>query len=285
MTQLRERMLGDLRLRNFADTSIDSYIRAVRQYANFFGRSPSQLTADDLRKYLLYLREEKKVAQGTYNQALAALRFLYRVTLEQPEVVENVCFSKGEKKLPVVLSTEEVKRFFESLGSLKHRAILMTAYGAGLRVTETVSLRVEDIDSERMQIRVREGKGKKDRMVLLPKLLLEVLREYWKAAKPDEFLFPGRGKCGHISRVVVWMACKRAMHKAGIRKNISPHTFRHCFATHLLDNGTDLRTIQSLLGHRSLKTTATYTHVSQTQMLKTVSPLDQLSEPRKHEND
>ena len=167
MTPLRERMLGDLRLRNFADTSIESYIRAVRQYAEFFGRSPKELTSEDLRKYLLYLREEKKVAQGTYNQALAAIRFLYRVTLEQPKVVENVCFSKGEKKLPVILSSEEVRRFFESLNSLKHRAILMTAYGAGLRVTETVSLRVEDIDSQRMQIRVRDGKGKKDRVVLL----------------------------------------------------------------------------------------------------------------------
>ena len=262
MTPLRERMLGDLRLRNFADTSIESYIRAVRQYAEFFGRSPKELTSEDLRKYLLYLREEKKVAQGTYNQALAAIRFLYRVTLEQPKVVENVCFSKGEKKLPVILSSEEVRQFFESLNSLKHRAILMTAYGAGLRVTETVSLRVEDIDSQRMQIRIRDGKEKKDRVVLLPQLLLKVLREYWRAAKPNEFLFPGRGKSGHISRVVVWMACKRAMHKAGIRKNVSPHTFRHCFATHLLESGTDLRTIQMLLGHRSVKTTAQFTRCS-----------------------
>lgn len=285
MTPLRERMIGDLRLRNFAENTIDNYVRAVRQYADFFRMSPAELTSEHLRKYLLYLREEKKVAQGTYNQAVAALRFFYRVTLDRPTAVEGVCFSKGEKKLPVILSSEEVRRFFDALESLKHRAILMTAYGAGLRVSEVVSLRIEDIDSQRMQIRVREGKGKKDRMVMLPELLLEVLREYWKAAKPQEFLFPGRGASGHISRVAVFNASKRAMRDAGIRKNISPHTLRHCFATHLLDNGTNLRTIQDLLGHRSVKTTATYTHVSQTTVLKTVSPLDQLDKTEEPEND
>ena len=283
MTPLRERMIEDLRLRNFAENSIESYIRAVRQYAEYFGKSPDQLNSEHLRKYLLYLREEKRVAQGTYNQAVAALRFFYRTTLEVPATIEGVGFTKGEKKLPVILSSEEVRRFFKALCSLKHRAILMTAYGAGLRVSEVISLRVEDIDSERMMLRVREGKGKKDRMVGLPKLLLEVLREYWKAAQPQSFLFPGRGASGHISRVAVFNACKRAMRDAGISKNISPHTMRHCFATHLLENGTDLRTIQILLGHRSVQTTAAYTHVSNTTVLKTKSPLDRLDQSEKQE--
>jgi len=283
MTELRQRMTQELRLRNFADNSIRSYIRAVRQYAEYFARSPDLLNQEHLRKYLLYLLEEKKVAQGTYNQAVAAIRFFYREIVKQPDIVKGVCFSKKEKKLPVVLSQDEVRRFFAALCSLKHRAILMTSYGAGLRVTEAVSLHVHDIDSQRMLIRVREGKGKKDRYVGLPKTLLRVLREYWKAAKPKDFLFPGRGRTGHITRVAVYNACKDAMHSAGIRKNVSPHTMRHCFATHLLEEGTDVRTIQLLLGHKSVMTTALYTHVSQDTIRKTQSPLDRIEEREERE--
>lgn len=284
MTTLRERMTQDLRLRNFADNSIISYLRAVRQYAEYFNRSPDQLDDKHLRKYLLYLLEEKKVAQGTFNQAVAAIRFFYRETIKQPTIVEGLCFTKKVNKLPVVLSQGEVAKFFKSLHSLKHRAILMTCYGAGLRISEAISLCIGDIDSQRMLIRVREGKGKKDRYVGLPKVLLQVLREYWMAARPKDFLFPSRGGAGngHITPEAVGRACKRAMQVAGIRKNVSPHTLRHSFATHLLEQGADIRTIQLLLGHRNVTTTALYTHVSQSTIQKTKSPLDRMNDSKEH---
>lgn len=277
MTLLRERYIEDMRLRNFAENTINNYVRAVRQFAEYFKTSPDRLTPDQLRKYLVYLSTEKKAAQGTYNQVVAAIRLFYRSTLNKPSFVEGICFSKKEKKLPVVLSREEVCRFFAALRSLKQRAILMTTYGSGLRITEAISLQVDDIDSDRMMILIRCGKGKKQRHVVLSKLLLQVLREYWKAAQPTRFLFPGRGKSGHISRVAVFNACKQAMKDANISKNISPHTMRHSFATHLLEDGTDIRTIQMLLGHRSIGTTALYTHVAQGAVLSTASPLDSMN--------
>lgn len=278
MTELRQKMIEDLRLRNVAQNTVVCYVRAVRQYAEFFGRSPDKLDAKHLRQYLLYLIEEKKVSQGTYNQKVAALRFFYRETLKKPAYVEGVCFTKKERKLPVVLSHDEVRRFLEALDTLKHRAILMTCYGAGLRISEALSLKIGDLDSERMMIRVRQAKGKKDRYVALPKTLLAVLREYWKAAKPSEYLFPGRDGVKPLTRQSVVYACHRALKAAGINKNVSPHTMRHSFATHLLEEGADVRTIQVLLGHRSVTTTALYTHVSQATIRKTTSPLDRLNE-------
>jgi len=280
MSKLRERMIQDLRLRNVAESTIVCYVRAVRQYAEYFGKSPDQLGSTHLRQYLLHLIEEKKVPQGTYNQKVAALRFFYRETIKQPAYVEGICFTRKERKLPVVLSHDEVRRFLSALDSLKYRAILMTCYGAGLRISETLSLKVTDIDSQRMMIRVRQGKGRKDRYVGLPQVLLRVLREYWKAAKPKEYLFPGRDGINPITRQAVVCACHRAMETAGISKNISPHTMRHSFATHLLEEGADIRTIQVLLGHRSVTTTALYTHVSQTTIRKTKSPLDRLETPK-----
>lgn len=250
----------------------------MRQYAEFFGRSPDQLGAEHLRKYLLYLIEEKQVPQGTYNQKVAALRFFYRETLKRPTYVEGLCFTKKERKLPVVLSQREVRCFLAALDTLKHRAILMTCYGGGLRISEALSLRVTDIDSERMLIRVQQGKGRKDRYVALPELLLQVLRRYWKAAKPKDYLFPGRNGVKPLTRQSVVHACHRALKTAGINKQVSPHTMRHSFATHLLEGGADVRTIQVLLGHRSVSTTALYTHVSQATIRKTKSPLDRLSE-------
>ncbi|MEM8864192.1 MAG: site-specific integrase [Planctomycetota bacterium] len=276
MTELRQRMIEDLRLRNVSENTLVCYVRAVRQYAQHFGKSPDQLDAGHLRQYLLYLLDVQKVAQGTYNQKVAALRFFYRVTLQKPAYVEGLCFTKKERKLPVVLSHDEIRRFLEALDSLKHRAILMTCYGAGLRISEVLLLKIGDLDSERMLIRVRQSKGRKDRYVGLPKVLLAVLREYWKAAKPAEYLFPGRDGTNPLTRQTVVNACHRAMKAAGIRKNVSPHTMRHSFATHLLEGGADVRTIQVLLGHRSVTTTALYTHVSRATIQKTKSPLDQL---------
>jgi integrase/recombinase XerD len=276
MTPLRQRLIDDLTLRNRSSETIRAYIHVVAQYAKYIGRSPDQLGSDDLPKYLLHLKNERRVAQGTYNLHVAALRYFYRTTLSRPEIVANLCCTKTERKLPVVLSPEEVERFLAALASLKHRAILMTAYGAGLRVSEAVALRVPDVDSQRMVLNVRQGKGRKDRCVMLPARLLLVLREYWKAARPVDYFFPSRGRQGHISRVAVYQACRRAADEAGIAKRVSPHTLRHCFATHLLESGTDLRTIQVLLGHCNVGTTALYTHVSRATVLATISPLDAL---------
>lgn len=276
MTKLRERMIEDLRLRNVAESTIVCYVRAVKQYAEYFGKSPDQLDSKHLRQYLLYLIEEKQVPLETYNQKVAALQFFYRETIKQPAYVEGVCFTRKKRKLPVVLSHDEVRRFLTALDTLKHRAILMICYGAGLRISEALSLRVTDIDSERMLIRVRQGKGRKDRYVALPEVLLQILREYWKAARPKDFLFPGRDGVKPLTRQSVVYACHWALKTAGISKKVSPHTMRHSFATHLLEGGADVRTIQVLLGHRNVTTTALYTHVSQATIRKTKSPLDSL---------
>jgi site-specific recombinase XerD len=284
MTPLRKRFIEDMELIGLSDNTQLAYIRAVAQFALFFGKSPEQLGREEIRTYLLYLLRKKRVSKSTYRQVLSALRLLYRTTLGKDWLIEGIRHPRSEQKLPVVMSMDEVDRFFDALESLKHRAILMTAYGAGLRVSEVVALRVTDIDSERMMIRVFQGKGRKDRYVMLGREVLAVLREYWKAARPKDFLFPGRGKSGHITTSVVHRAVKRAMHKAGLTKNISTHTLRHSFATHLLENGTDLRIIQMLLGHRSLKTTAVYTHVSRKRLESTRSPLDLLKERKKQGN-
>lgn len=281
MTPLRQRLIDDLTLRNRSPETIRGYVNVIAQYAKYFGRSPEQLDGHDLGKYLLHLKNERNFAQGTYNLHVAALRFFYRVTLARPEVVARLCFTKTERKLPVILSQEEVERFFEALGSLKHRAILMTAYGAGLRVSEAIALRIQDVDSGRSVISVRRGKGRKDRIVMLPARLLLVLREYWRAARPKDYFFPSRSRQGHITRIAVYQACRRAADEAGIAKRVSPHTLRHCFATHLLESGTDLRTIQVLLGHRNVATTALYTHVSRATLLGATSPLDALPSSQK----
>ena len=274
MTPLRTRMINDMKLRNLSENTMDAYLRVVRQLAEFYNKSPDRLNKQQIKNYLVHLREEKRVANATYIQQLCALRFFYRNTLQRSSLIDSILFPKEEEKLPVVLSMKEVQQLFDALGSLKYRAILMTAYAGGLRVSEVIALRVTDIDSDRMLIRVNQGKGKKDRYVPLAQRALEVLREYWKAARPKDFLFPSRGKSGHVSRTLVWQACKRATHKAGIKKNISPHTLRHSFATHAHENGTGIRILQMLLGHRSLRTTGMYTKVSQAAIRSTPSPLD-----------
>ena len=281
MTPLRRRFIEDLELRNLSENTIKSYVWSVTRFAKFFGKSPELLGPEEIRSYLLHLVHKKKAARGTYRIALSAIRSLYRTTLKKSWIVDGIEQARTEKKLPIVLSMDEVERFFEALVSLKHRATLMTAYSAGLRVSEVVSLRVTDIDSERMVIRVDQGKGRKDRYVPLSKHLLVVLREYWKAARPDDYLFPGRGKSGHLSAHAVQDACKHAAREAGLKKTTTPHTLRHSFATHLLEDGNDLRTIQLLLGHRNLNTTATYTHVSRKHLETTASPLDLLEARKK----
>ncbi len=276
MTPLRLRMIEDLKLRNLAPRTIQAYIGRVAAFARHFGRSPEDLGRDEVRAYLLHLVREKHVSWSTYNQTVAGLRFLYEVTLGREGVLVRVACPKQPKKLPVVLGLDEVARLFAAVVGLKHRAILMTAYAAGLRISEVVALRVDDIDSQRMVLRVRQGKGRRDRYVMLSPRLLALLREYWKAARPTDWLFPGDLPGRPLTASTVHRVCVQAARDAGLGKHVTVHTLRHSFATHLLEAGTDIRTIQVLLGHRNLKTTAVYTHVSPVAVEATRSPLDRL---------
>jgi site-specific recombinase XerD len=269
-------MIEDMKLKNLSLRTIGAYAMRVGNFARHFGRSPQHLGREEVRAYLLHLVQEKKVSWSVYNQTLAALRFVYEVTLGRKDVLERIPFPKQPKRLPTVLSLDEVARFFAAIVGIKHRAILMTAYAAGLRLSEVTGLRVDDIDSKRMVIRVRQAKGRKDRYVMLSPRLLTLLREYWKAARPADWLFPGDVPGQPISGKAVYMVCVQAARTAGLGKHVTVHTLRHSFATHLLEAGTDLRTIQVLLGHRKLETTAIYTHVSPAAVQATRSPLDRI---------
>jgi integrase/recombinase XerD len=284
MTPLRRRMIEDMRLRNLSPRTIDAYAMRVGAFARHFGRSPEALGPDDVRAYLLHLVQEKHVSWSVYNQTVAALKFVYEVTLQRQGILQRIRCPKQPKKLPTVLSLDETARFFTAIVGLKHRAILMTAYAAGLRISEVVALRVDDIDSKRMIIRVRQAKGQRDRNVMLSPRLLALLREYWKVARPTDWLFPGDVPGRPITDGAVNHICSQAARAAGLGKHVTVHTLRHSFATHLLEAGTDIRTIQVLLGHRNLKTTAIYTHVAPTAGETTRSPLDRLAplpgEPR-----
>lgn len=276
MTPLRKRMIETLELRGVSPKTVKLYVDCAARFARHFGRSPEHLGSEEVRQYLLYLIHERKVAWGTYKQALAALRFLYRWVLNRGDVVQDIRAPRPERRLPVVLSFAEVHRFFAAITSFKHRTLLMFAYAAGLRVSEASRVRVADIDSERMVIRVVLGKRKKDRYTILSPLLLKMLRHYWWAARPKDYLFPSRGRTGHVTNGTVQHACIEARAAAGLAKEVTPHTLRHSFATHLLEAGTDLRVIQELLGHANPRTTALYTHVSKALIGKTKSPLDLL---------
>lgn len=281
MTPLRKRMVEEMKLRNFSPHTIANYVDCVARFASHYRKSPEVLGAEEVRQYLLHLVDQKKVAWGTYNQALAALRYLYRWVLKRGEVVQDIRGPKRARRLPVVLSLDEVRRFFAEVPSYKHRMMLMTAYAAGLRVSEVVDLQVGDIDSERMVIRVRQGKQKKDRYTMLSPVLWEMLRHYCWAARPVSYLFPGRSLDKPVTDSTVQRACKIAQANAGFDKEVTPHTFRHSFATHLLEAGTDLRVIQALLGHSNVQTTTLYTRVSTKLIGRTQSPLDFLVRPMK----
>lgn len=275
MTPLRRRMIEDMRLRNLAERTIETYVERVAAFARHFAASPEHLGHEDIRTFLLHL-VARKASWSLVNQTRCALRFLYRYTLKRPWVDDGVACSKVPRKLPVVLSLDEVAQLFAAVAGLKHRAILMTAYAAGLRLSEVVALRIEDIDSRRMVLRVRQGKGRKDREVMLSPRLLEILRLYWRAERPRDYLFPGRDPDRPISPTSVQKICKAALKASGLKKRVSPHSLRHSFATHLLEAGADVKTIQLLLGHRHLSTTARYTHVSTARLHGTSSPLDRL---------
>jgi integrase/recombinase XerD len=263
MTPLRQRMMEDMELRNLSAETTRSYVFQVAQFAKHFKKSPDLLGPAEVRQYQLFLLREKKFARSTLKQVVAALRFFYTTTLGREESIKQLRYGKREKRLPTVLSKKEVFTVFSVTPNLKHRTIMMTLYATGVRASELTRLCVNDIDSNRMLIRVHQGKGKKDRYVPLLPSLLTVLRTYWRKYRPTEALFPSQRGGGSLSKSAVWKICAAAQKKAHLSKRVTAHTFRHTFATHLLEAGTDLRTIQIILGHRSLRTTGMYLHVAE----------------------
>jgi integrase/recombinase XerD len=278
MTPLRQRMLDDMRMRNLSVHTQAAYIRAVTQFAQHFSRSPDQLDREHVRQYLLTL-VERGVGWSTYNQVRCGLHFFYRVTLKKDWPKEEIVCAKTPKKLPVVFSRAEIAQFLASIGNLKHRAMCATLYATGVRISELLALQVTDIDSQRMVLRIRHGKGGKDRYVMLSPKLLELLREYWRVVRPRRWLFPGRDADRPMHMYAFENICRYLSQQSGLTKRITPHRLRHSFATHLLEAGVNLRIIQVLLGHRSLRTTALYTYVSPEGVLATQSPFDTLELP------
>jgi site-specific recombinase XerD len=276
MTPLRQRMIQDMQMRGLTPETQRNYVHHVIGFAKYFGKSPELLDLEAIREYQLYLLNERKLSPEAINQYISSIKFLYLETLEMPWTDEYFPRVRRPHKLPIVLSQEEVLAFFDHVPSLKYRAALMTAYGAGLRVSEVVSLKISDIDSKRMLIRVEQGKGQKDRYAMLSPRLLEVLRRYFRAVHPQQYLFPGWRQGHHMNTGSLQIACREAAARAGIRKRVTVHTLRHSFATHLLENGTDTRIIQVLLGHSQIETTARYVAVCPQVVSATVSPLDQL---------
>jgi site-specific recombinase XerD len=273
-------MTEDMQVRNLARNTQMSYVQQVSLFARHFNKSPEELGPEDIRSYQVYLTNEKKLAPGSVIIAVAALRFLYKVSLKKDWTFEDVIPApKKPQKLPVVLSPEEVLQFLSCVGNTKHRTILTTCYAAGLRISEAVHLKPTDIDSQRMVVRVEQGKGQKDRYVMLSPKLRETLRSYWRVMRPKGWLFEGDVAGKPITTSAVEQACQKARRFSGIRKPISPHSMRHAFAVHLLESGTDVRTIQLLLGHRSLATTARYLRIATSKVCSTSSPLDLLPHP------
>ena len=276
ISPLRQRMLEDMSVRRFTPDTQREYIRAVKQLTVFLDRSPDTATAEELRLFQLHMTETG-VRPPTINATVTALRFFFRVTLDRPETTRHLVFVYEPRKLPRVLSAEEVLRLLEATPSPKHKAALSVAYGAGLRAMEVVALKVCDIDSKRMMLRVEQGKGRKDRFAMLSPQLLELLRDWWRMARPPVWVFPGRDRINPMTTRQLNRVCHMAAKLAGLPTWVAPHTLRHSFATHLLEQSVDIRVIQVLLGHAKLDTTARYTHVATNIIREVMSPLDRLT--------
>ena len=284
LSPLRQRMIDDMRMRKLNPKTQAGYLRAVKNFTQFFGRSPDRAGPEDLRRFQLHL-VEKGVSSTTLNATITALKFFYGVTLDRPSALKKMSPVRREQRLPRVLSVEEVTRLLTAAGNLKHRAALSVAYGAGLRASEVTHLKMGDIDSERMILRVEQGKGRRDRYAMLSPSLLTLLRAWWRYAHalgkmlPGGWLFPGQNPVNPLSTRQLNRACKLAAQAAELDKRISLHTLRHSFATHLLEQKVDIRVIQVLLGHQKLETTARYSHVATRTLSEVTSPLDQLALP------
>ena len=281
MTRLRKMMLEELQRRNYSASTTRNYLRVVADFAKHFGKPPDKLGLNELRTYQAYLLRDRKLTPGTVINQVAALRFFFVKTLKRHQFRDFLPYPQDQRRLPTVLSREEVSRLINAAGTLFRRTLLMTLYGTGMRRSELAHVKVGDIDSQRMTIRVVAGKRGKDRDLPLSPALLETLREYWRWRKPKLYLFPTRMRRVKseepISDKTVWIACSEAARRAGIHKRVTPHTLRHSWATHLLEAGTDLRTIQVLLGHDDLETTAQYLHLSQRHLQMVSNPLDTLT--------
>jgi integrase/recombinase XerD len=281
VTRLRKMMLEELQRRNYSAITTRNYLRVVTEFAKCFGKSPDKLGPNELRTYQAYLLTECKLTPGTVVNRVAALRFFFVKTLKRHQFRDFLPYPQDRRRLPTVLSREEVARLINAAGTLFRRTLLMTLYATGMRRSELARLKVSDIHSQRMIIRVVEGKGGKDRDLPLSPALLQTLREYWRWRKPRLYLVPTRTRQHSLDQPIsdktVWIACSDAARRAGIRKRVTPHTLRHSWATHLLEAGTDLRTIQVLLGHGDLETTAQYLHLSQRHLQAVNNPLDSLS--------
>jgi site-specific recombinase XerD len=278
MDTLKEQMTRDLQLRGITPRTQKKYLREVTNLANYFGKSPGELGEEEVKEYLLHLLEDRKLSRGTYKNYAAGIKFLYTTTLNRAEVVEKIRYPKAQKKLPVVLDLAEVKAILAATENLKHRALLTITYSAGLRVSEAAKLKVTDIDSKRMMVRVQQGKGGKDRYSILSQTALELLRRYWRQYRPKQWLFEGQKEGAPMCYTAIRNIFFEAKKRAGITKPASPHTLRHSFATHLIEAGTSLHHVQLLLGHRSPTTTTVYLHVSRMNLAQVSSPLDSIPE-------
>jgi site-specific recombinase XerD len=276
ISPLRRRMIEDMTVRNLSPATQQSYIHAVAKFSRYFERSPDRLGLEDVRAYQVHLIS-KSISWASLNQIVCALRFFYGVTLGQATIPERIAYAREPQKLPVVLSADEVVRFLEAIPSLKSRTALTTVYATGLRVSEAVMLKIADIDSGRMVIRVEQGKGGKDRYVMLSPQLLRILRGYWRLARPRRWLFPGRDEHRPLEPTTLHAACRSARTAAGLAKEVTPHTLRHSFATHLLEQNVDVRVIQVLLGHAKLDSTALYTRVATKTIQQVISPLEHIA--------
>ncbi|MCC5910029.1 MAG: site-specific integrase [Clostridiaceae bacterium] len=276
MSELRKNMERDLQIKGYSTSTQDAYLKYVQAYAKYFNKSPDQLGVEEIKEYLHYLITVKKVSHSYVKTVYSALKFFYEVTLQREWSMKEIPRSKKPKKLPVVLSKPELNDLFNAVTNLKHRAILVTIYAAGLRISEAVNLKVSDIDSKNMQIRVVQGKGQKDRYTLLSSKNVEILRDYWKYHHPTDWLFPGNSMDKPISTRTIQKVFKTAKNKAGIKKEATVHTLRHSFATHLVEAGTSIYHIQQLMGHTSPKTTSVYIHISRKDILQVRSPFDSM---------
>jgi site-specific recombinase XerD len=278
MGAIKEKMKRDMEIRGLSKRSQESYLGCIKQFVKYFMKSPDQLSLEDIHTYQLHLIRDRKVAENTFNQYVSALKFLYGRTLRLDWKIEMIPYHKRSKRLPVVLNREEVVRMYKAVPYLKHKAMILTSYSTGIRASELARIKVSDIDSKRMLIRIDQGKNRKDRYVRLPVKLLEILREYWQSetVKSKTWLFPGRPRTEPITRNSVRNMVHKAKEAASIQKQVTTHTMRHSFATHQLEDGVDIRKIQLMLGHRSLRTTAKYLHVASNYLEETSNPLDTL---------
>ena len=285
MTQLRKMMLEELQRRNYSQTTVNTYLKVVEDFARHFHRPPDELGKEQIRAYQVHLFQERKLGVRTVGLHTAALRFFFCKTLKRMYPVEEVPYPRAPRRLPIILTREEAIRLIDSASNLFHRAMLITMYSTGMRRAELCRLKVEDIDSTRMLIHIRQGKGGKDRDVPLSPKVLETLREYWRWMKPKTYMFPGTINGSRadkpITPKVLWEACREAAQRAGITKAVRPHLLRHSFATHLVEGGADLPTVQALLGHADLKPTSIYLHLSERHIKAAGTPLDnmELSSP------